>query len=344
MRSYFVDKFGGFDGIVMREVEEPRPGPREVLIRIAASSLNFRDVAIVRGQYGGPLPKPGFVPLSDGAGEIAALGPLVRGFEVGDRVAGIFRQNWLGGRMPLRALVSDLGGSRDGVLAEAIVLHEESIVKLPRSLSFQEGATLPCAAVTAWHALHAGEPISAGETVLILGSGGVSVFALQFAHELGARVIATSSSDAKLERLRSLGADEVVNYNTHQDWDREVLRLTEGFGVDRVIEIGGAGNIDPLDAGECGQRARHRDRRPSGRRQDRSVGHSRAAAHNTGDLDRQPGNVRADEPRDCALAHAPTDRPGICLRCCARGLRISCGRKAHRQGGHRTPVNGNQLD
>jgi NADPH:quinone reductase-like Zn-dependent oxidoreductase len=243
MRSYFVDKFGGFDGIVMREVEEPRAGPREVLIRIAASSLNFRDLAIIRGQYGGPLPKPGFVPLSDGAGEIVARGPLVRGFEVGDRVAGIFRQNWLGGRMPLRALDSDLGGSRDGVLAEAIVLHEESIVKLPRHLSFQEGATLPCAAVTAWHALHAGEPISAGQTVLVLGSGGVSVFALQFAHELGARVIAMSSSDAKLERLRSLGADEVVNYNTHRDWDREVLRLTGGFGVDRVVEIGGAGTL-----------------------------------------------------------------------------------------------------
>jgi NADPH:quinone reductase-like Zn-dependent oxidoreductase len=243
MRSYFVDKFGSFDGIVMRDVEEPLPGPREVLIRIAASSLNFRDIAIIRGQYGGPLPKPGFVPLSDAAGEIAAVGPLVRGFAVGDRVAGIFRQNWLGGKMPLRALDSDLGGSRDGVLAEAIVLHEESIVKLPRHLSFQEGATLPCAAVTAWHALHAGEPISAGQNVLVLGSGGVSVFALQFAHELGARVIATSSSDAKLERLRSLGADEVINYNTHQDWDQEVLRLTDGFGVDRVIEIGGSGTL-----------------------------------------------------------------------------------------------------
>lgn len=243
MRSYFVEKFGSFDGLVLRELKPPEPGPREVLIRIAASSLNFRDLAIIRGQYGGPLPNPGFVPVSDGAGEILAIGPLIRGFSLGDRVAGIFRQNWLGGKMPLRALASDLGGSRDGVLADNIVLHEESIVKLPEHLTFQEAATLPCAAVTAWHALNAGEPISAGQTVLILGSGGVSVFALQFAHELGARVIATSSSDTKLDRLRALGADEVVNYKIHPDWHEEVLRLTGGAGVDRVIEIGGAGTL-----------------------------------------------------------------------------------------------------
>jgi NADPH:quinone reductase-like Zn-dependent oxidoreductase len=213
------------------------------LIRVAASSLNFRDIAIVRKEYGGPLPPLGFVPLSDGAGDIAAVGARVRGFAVGDRVAGIFRQNWLGGKMPLRALDSDLGGSRDGMLTEAIALHEESIVKIPAHLSHQEAAALPCAAVTAWHALHAGEPVAPGQTVLILGSGGVSVFALQFASRIGARVIAISSSDPKLERLKSLGADDTVNYSQHSEWDKEVLRLTDGQGVDRVVEIGGAGTL-----------------------------------------------------------------------------------------------------
>jgi NADPH:quinone reductase-like Zn-dependent oxidoreductase len=243
MRCYRVESYGNFDGIRMREEAEPQPGPHEVLIRVAASSLNFRDIAIVRKEYGGPLPPLGFVPLSDGAGDIAAVGARVRGFAVGDRVAGIFRQNWLGGKMPMRALDSDLGGSRDGMLTEAIALHEESIVKIPAHLSHQEAAALPCAAVTAWHALHAGEPLAPGQTVLVLGSGGVSVFALQFASRIGARVIAISSSDRKMERLKLLGADDTVNYSRHPDWDKEVLRLTDGQGVDRVIEIGGAGTL-----------------------------------------------------------------------------------------------------
>ena len=243
MKSYRVKRFGGFDGIVMGDDAEPQVGPHDVLIRVAASSLNFRDLALVRGEYGGPLPAPGFVPLSDGAGNVVAVGARVRGFAVGDCVAGIFRQNWLGGKMPLRALDSDLGGSRDGMLTEAIALHEEGIVKVPAHLSLREAATLPCAAVTAWHALHAGEPVAPGQTVLVLGSGGVSVFALQFAKHIGARVIATSSNAKKLERLKSLGADDVINYSLLPDWDKEVLRLTDGQGVDRVIEIGGAGTL-----------------------------------------------------------------------------------------------------
>jgi NADPH:quinone reductase-like Zn-dependent oxidoreductase len=243
MRSYHVERFGGFDGLVIKEHAEPQAGPHDVLIRVAASSLNFRDIALIRGDYGGPLPPPGFVPLSDGAGDIVAIGARVRGFAVGDRVAGIFRQNWLGGKMPLRALASDLGGSRDGMLTQMIALHEEAIVKIPEHLSHQEAAALPCAAVTAWHALHTGEPVAPGQTVLVLGSGGVSVFALQFAKHIGARVIATSSSANKLDRLKSLGADDVINYAQFPDWDKEVLRLTEGHGVDRVIEIGGAGTL-----------------------------------------------------------------------------------------------------
>jgi NADPH:quinone reductase-like Zn-dependent oxidoreductase len=243
MRSYRVNSFGDFGGILMQDDPEPQVGPHDVLIRIAANSLNYRDIAIVLGTYGGPLPAPGFVPLSDGAGHIVAVGARVRGFAPGDRVAGIFRQNWLGGRMPIRALDSDLGGSRDGTLTELIALHEESIVKIPTHLSYQEAATLPCAGVTAWHALHAGEPLAPGQTVLVLGSGGVSVFALQFAKHIGARVIAISSSAPKLERLISLGADDGINYSLMPNWDAEVLRLTDGAGVDRVVEIGGPGTL-----------------------------------------------------------------------------------------------------
>ncbi len=243
MRSYHLDRTGDFAGIVMREHPEPKPGPHDVLIRVHASSLNYRDIAMVLGTYGGPPPRPGTIPLSDGAGEIVAVGPAVRGYKVGDRVAGIFRQNWLGGKMPLRALDSDLGGSRDGMLTDMIALHEESIVRLPAHMSYEEAASLPCAAVTAWHALQAGELLVPGQTVLVLGSGGVSVFALQFAKHIGARVIASSSSKAKLARLKELGADDVIDYTATPDWDREVLRLTDGAGVDRVIEIGGPGTL-----------------------------------------------------------------------------------------------------
>jgi NADPH:quinone reductase-like Zn-dependent oxidoreductase len=243
MRCYQVEKFGGFDGLVARERAEPQAGPSEVLIRVAASSINYRDIALIEGHYGGPLPPPGFIPLSDGSGDIVAVGARVRGLAAGDRVAGIFRQNWLGGKMPLRALDSDLGGSRDGMLTETIALDQEAVVKIPEHLSHQEAATLPCAAVTAWHGLQAGEPLAPGQTVLVLGSGGVSVFALQFAKHSGARVIATSSSAAKLAKLKSLGADDVIDYSQHPEWDNEVLRLTGGAGVDRVIEIGGPGTL-----------------------------------------------------------------------------------------------------
>lgn len=222
---------------------EPVLGAHDVAIRVRASSLNFRDHAIISGFYGGPQPKPGVIPVSDGAGEIIAIGERVKGFAPGDRVAGIFRQNWYGGTMPVRALDSDLGCSRDGMLTEIAALHEESIVKIPAHLSYQEAATLPCAAITAWHALQAGAPIAPGETILTLGSGGVSTFALQFAHRSGARVISTTSNTEKAGRLRSLGADEIIDYSQTPDWELEVLRMTNGSGVDRVIETGGAGTL-----------------------------------------------------------------------------------------------------
>ncbi|MDR8398707.1 NAD(P)-dependent alcohol dehydrogenase [Paraburkholderia sp. USG1] len=243
MRSYHIDHIGDLDGLTVRDGDVPVPGPDEVRIEIAANSLNARDIAILLGGYGGPSPKPGLVPLSDGVGTIVAAGERVRGFSVGDRVAGIFRQNWLGGRMPLRALDSDLGGSRDGMLTESIVLTDENIVKVPAHLSDQEAATLPCAAVTAWHALHAGEALLPGQSVLVLGSGGVSLFALQFAKHIGTHVIATTSTEEKAHALQALGADNVINYSATPEWDKEVMRITAGLGVDRVIEVGGAGTL-----------------------------------------------------------------------------------------------------
>lgn len=244
MKLYRLSSLGNFDGLDIREEDAPTAGPYDVLVRMHAASLNYRDLAIARNEYGGGQLKPGIIPLSDGAGEIIAVGKRVRGFAVGDRVAGLFRQNWQGGPMPLRAVQADLGGNRDGVLAQQVAFNEESIVKLPAHLSYEEGATLPCAAVTAWSALHNGAPLMPGQTVLVLGSGGVSVFALQFAKHLGAKVIATTSSEAKAVHLKALGADTVINYTAHPEWQHEVMAATGGKGVDRVIETGGAGTLE----------------------------------------------------------------------------------------------------
>ncbi|WP_413723954.1 zinc-dependent alcohol dehydrogenase family protein [Sodalis sp. RH16] len=244
MKLYRLKTLTSFDGLEMCEEEAPTAGAHEVSIRIRATSLNYRDIAIARNQYGVGQIQPGIIPLSDGAGDIIAVGHQVRGFAVGDRVAGIFRQNWQGGPMPLRAVPADLGGNRDGVLAQQVVLYEEGIVKLPAHLSYEEGATLPCAAVTAWRALHDGTPLLPGQTILILGSGGVSVFALQMAKRLGANVIATTSSEEKAAKLRALGADTVINYAAHGEWQHEVLAATGGIGVDRVIETGGPGTLE----------------------------------------------------------------------------------------------------
>jgi NADPH:quinone reductase-like Zn-dependent oxidoreductase len=213
-----------------------------VLIRIRAASLNYRDHMIVSGQYFTPVSRP-TTPLSDGAGEVAAIGPGVTRFQKGDRVAGAFFQVWFDG--PPTRRHPALGIPLDGTLAEYIVLHEDGVVAIPQSLSFEEAATLPCAGVTAWNALMvSGNPLKAGDTVLCLGTGGVSMLALQIAAASGARVIVTSSSDEKLRRAQSLGASDGINYKTHPDWQKEVARLTGGRGVDQIIEIGGAGTLD----------------------------------------------------------------------------------------------------
>ena len=226
----------GIEGLVAAERPKPEPGPKEVLVRVRAASLNFRDIAIVRGKYIGGAVTRNTVALSDGAGEVADVGEGVTQFVPGDRVVATFFQ---GGYGPMYTLGSPL----DGVLTEYRVFEEPGLLKIPDKLSFEEAATLPCAAVTAWNALTCGKAIKPGDTVLTLGTGGVSLFALQIGKAAGARVIITSSSDAKLEKARALGADETINYVEHPNWEAEVLRLTEGRGADHVVELGGAGTL-----------------------------------------------------------------------------------------------------
>ena len=243
MRTYEVSRgTKDLSGLKLVERPDPVPGPHQVLVRIRAASLNFRDLAVVLGVYPGPPAAGPVIPLSDGAGEVVAVGEGVTRFKPGDRVAPTFFQVWIEGKpRPSRALGA---APVDGVLAEKVVMHEDGLVALPDWMSFEEGASLACAAVTAWHGLFvAGNPIRSGESVLVLGTGGVSMFALQFARAAGCRVIATSSSDAKLARAKEHGASDVINYKTHPDWDKEVLRLTGGAGADCVIEVGGTGTL-----------------------------------------------------------------------------------------------------
>jgi NADPH:quinone reductase-like Zn-dependent oxidoreductase len=242
MKAYHIDRFGSVDGIVRRSSEDPQPGPKDVLMRVRASSLNYRDLMVLKGGGRGPT-KPGVVALSDGAGEVAAIGERVTRVKVGDRIIGTFHPRWFGGPISADYLTDRLGANLDGMLADYAVLSEEALVPMPSHLSFEEAATLPCAAVTAWVALTGHRRVTAGDTVLTQGSGGVSVFALQYARILGARVIATTSSREKAERLKALGASDVVNYRVTPDWDEKVRELTDGRGVDCVVEIGGPGTI-----------------------------------------------------------------------------------------------------
>jgi NADPH:quinone reductase-like Zn-dependent oxidoreductase len=207
-----------------------------------AFSLNFRDLLVVKGLYNPKLRLP-MTPLSDGVGEVAQVGPGVTRVKPGDRVAGIFMQKWLAGELTETEARSDLGGTRDGVLAEYVVLHEDGVVAVPGHLTDEQGATLPCAAVTAWHALVSEGAVKAGDIVLVQGTGGVSLFALQFALTHGARVLATSSSDEKLTRVQQLGASDGINYKSIPEWDKRVRQLTDNVGVDHVVEVGGAGTL-----------------------------------------------------------------------------------------------------
>jgi NADPH:quinone reductase-like Zn-dependent oxidoreductase len=237
MRAYHLEQFGKLDGLVVSEHEIPSPGVGEVLVRVRASSINFRDLIVANGWYSPPVAF-GRVPLSDAAGEVKAIGSDVTRFKVGDRVVNAFFPNWFGGTfnvMPQQWVVD-----HDGWLTEYKVVNAEALVHMPQHLSFEEASTLPCAGVTAWSAL-AG--VGAGDTVLTEGTGGVSLFAVQLAKALGARVIATTSSPEKAERLRQLGADHVIDYRTTKDWGKQVRALTDGRGVDRIVEVGGANTL-----------------------------------------------------------------------------------------------------
>jgi NADPH:quinone reductase-like Zn-dependent oxidoreductase len=240
MRAYELRGIGA-DTLTLVDLETPRPGPGEVRVRVRAVSLNYRDLMVAAGTYalGGP-PKRPLVPLSDGAGEVAALGPGVTGLAVGDRVAGNFHPRWIDGPFDPAQRPLALGGVVDGVLAEEVVLQANATVRFPAHLSFEEAATLPCAGVTAWHGLMELGGLKAGETVLAMGTGGVSVFALQLAKIAGASVILTSSHDEKLARAKGLGADALVNYRNVPDWDGAARALTGGRGVDHILEVGGA--------------------------------------------------------------------------------------------------------
>jgi len=243
MRAYQLPKVGaGIDALAIVDQPVPKPLYRQVLVRVAACSLNFRDLSIVRGRYHMQA-RDNVIPLSDGAGEVVETGPGVLRVKAGDKVAGAFFQRWPGGERGPHTAASALGGPIDGMLAEYAVLEEDGVVKLPEHLSLEEGATLPCAAVTAWSAImHHGELV-AGESVLLQGTGGVSIFGLQLARMMGISAVVTSSSEAKLERAKALGADHGINYKTTPDWDKAARALTGGRGVDQVLEVGGAATL-----------------------------------------------------------------------------------------------------
>jgi NADPH:quinone reductase-like Zn-dependent oxidoreductase len=244
MKAYQLPKGGaGIESVKPVERPDPtKPGHRQVLVKVRACSLNFRDLGIVRGSYRMPV-RENVIPLSDGAGEVLEVGPGVTKVKSGDRVAGNFFQRWPGGEPSPDTHASALGGGIDGMLAEYAMLEEDGVVKIPAHLSFEEGATLPCAAVTVWHAMveHAG--LKAGDIVLLQGTGGVSIFGLQFARAMGIAAIVISSSDEKLARAKKLGAGHGINYRTTPDWDKAAMAFTGGRGVDHVVEVGGAATL-----------------------------------------------------------------------------------------------------
>jgi NADPH:quinone reductase-like Zn-dependent oxidoreductase len=241
----------GAANLVLREVPEPAPGPGEVLVRLRAASLNFRDLLILEGKYGSLQKRENLVLLSDGAGEVVALGPSVTEWKVGDRVVSCSLPDWQDGPPQEDKTRRMLGGLLDGVAAEYRLFGRDEILHIPPSLSFIEAATLPCAALTAWNCVHTAHRTVPGDIVLTQGTGGVSVFAVQFAVAAGATVFATSSSEAKLARLRELGATHLVNYRADAEWGKTARKLTGGRGVDLVVEVGGGGTIKQSIRAAC---------------------------------------------------------------------------------------------
>lgn len=242
MRVWQIVDDRGVDGLALSEQDILNPGPHQVVIRVQASSLNYRDLSTVENAASRGLALP-LVPNSDGAGEIVAVGTEVEKFVEGDLVSSCFFEAWTAGEITPAAMATALGGAHQGVLAEYVVLDQDGVIPVPAGYSAAQASTLPCAALTAWHALTEPYQVAPGDTVLLLGTGGVSVFAQQFCAMMGAKTIVTSSSDEKLSRMRDLGAGHTINYRADADWESTVMDMTDGRGVDRVVEVGGPGTL-----------------------------------------------------------------------------------------------------
>jgi len=243
MRAFEIQGSFGLDNLRLTERPDPVPGPGQVLLKMRSASLNYRDLLMVRGHYNPRQPLP-LIPCSDGVGVVTDVGEGVSRVSVGDRVASCFFQTWIDGPPTAGKLVGTLGGPLDGMLADQVVLSADGVVLAPEHLSDVEAATLPCAALTAWSALIEQGEVGADDTVLVQGTGGVSIFALQIGRALGARVIVTSSSEAKLRRATDLGAWKTINYTENPSWGKIVRQLTDAIGVDHVVEVGGAGTLE----------------------------------------------------------------------------------------------------
>jgi NADPH:quinone reductase-like Zn-dependent oxidoreductase len=241
MKVWQIQSFG-IDKLALVDLPQPRPGRGEVLVKVHAGSLNYLDLLMVRGHYNPKMAVPR-IPCSDGAGEVVAVGEEVTSTSPGQRVAGIFMQHWLDGPPTAESSRGALGGDIDGMLAEYVVLPQNGVVPIPEHLSYSEAATLPCAGVTAWNALENAAQVKPGDVVMIQGTGGVSIFALQFAKVVGATVLGTSSSDEKLERAKAMGLDAGLNYRQSPDWAKWVLKETGNRGADLIVEVGGAGTF-----------------------------------------------------------------------------------------------------
>jgi len=243
MKAFQVVGSFGLENLKLVDVPDPKPGPGQVVVKTRAASLNYRDLVVIKGGYG-PRQTVPRIPISDAAGEIAAVGEGVTRVRPGDRVVCCFCPTWMDGDVAQEHMDAALGCYVDGVLCEYLLISADAVLPIPAHLSFEEAATLPCAALTAWNALFVTDHIGPGQTIVAQGTGGVSLFALQFARMAGARVVITSSSDQKLARARELGAHGTINYKTTPDWDKEARKLTGGRGADQVVEVGGAGTLN----------------------------------------------------------------------------------------------------
>ena len=242
MKAWEIVSAKGPEALALNDRPSPKPGPGQVRVDVVASCINYRDLATVENPGPRGISYP-MSPNSDCAGIVTAIGSDVTGVNIGERVMSCFFQNWVDGGVTPEAMASALGGTLPGVLAEQVVLSADGVIPCPDYLNDDEASTLPCAALTAWHALTLPEPVQSGDTVLLLGTGGVSVFALQFCQAMGIQTIVTSSSNEKLARSKTLGANHTINYRATPDWETAVLDLTHGHGVDRVVEVGGPGTL-----------------------------------------------------------------------------------------------------